>query len=222
MEVNPLQFRGIYTLLPITIDCFCYHELQMTEKLHFTSPIITVSPPEPIRNVYDEINALKCQIKWLFCFLERKKSFFFSSTWIRKSFVSSLDLFLSSTDFQQQKAALLSGYDTGIGSTTTIGSPQPICRSQVKTNGCFANYMQVSRELQISSNLLTLNPRSESSALDKRVAANSQSKQNVFSTHSQIDHNDTINNSTSSPLDSNSSLPSLSPHSPRPIYWLTM
>lgn len=51
--------------------------------------------------------------------------------------------FLSDIKQQQQQH----GYDTGIGSTTTlmspIGSPQPACRSHVKTNGHFTSYMQV-------------------------------------------------------------------------------
>lgn len=49
---------------------------------------------------------------------------------------------------QQQKQQHQSNdYDTGIGSTTTlmspVGSPQPVCRSHVKTNGHFSSYMQV-------------------------------------------------------------------------------
>lgn len=55
-------------------------------------------------------------------------------------------LFIFSPDFQSNsnKKSLLNDYDTGIGSTTTLlSSPQPVCRSQVKTNGHFTTYMQV-------------------------------------------------------------------------------
>lgn len=46
------------------------------------------------------------------------------------------------------KTSFMSDYDTGIGSTTTIGSPQP-SRSQVKTNGCFTNHIQVFIKLDV-------------------------------------------------------------------------
>lgn len=48
---------------------------------------------------------------------------------------------------QQHNQDQSNDYDTGIGSTTTlmspVGSPQPVCRSHVKTNGHFSSYMQV-------------------------------------------------------------------------------
>ncbi|CAH1729763.1 unnamed protein product [Chironomus riparius] len=47
------------------------------------------------------------------------------------------------SEFQRgNHSKTFSDYDTGIGSSTTLGSPQLACRSLVKTNGCFTNYMQ--------------------------------------------------------------------------------
>ncbi|KAG5673330.1 hypothetical protein PVAND_003390 [Polypedilum vanderplanki] len=51
----------------------------------------------------------------------------------------------NTSEFQRgNHSKTLSDYDTGIGSSTTLGSPQLACRSLVKTNGCFTNYMQPS------------------------------------------------------------------------------
>lgn len=48
------------------------------------------------------------------------------------------------TEFQRgSHSKTFCDYDTGIGSSTTLGSPQLTSRSLVKTNGCFTNYMQV-------------------------------------------------------------------------------
>lgn len=55
----------------------------------------------------------------------------------------------SNGKYHHQQQQQQNDYDTGIGSTTTlmspVGSPQPVCRSQVgKTNGN-STYMQVSQ-----------------------------------------------------------------------------
>lgn len=69
------------------------------------------------------------------CFIYfRQKCIFLFTTSINNKFI------LSFADFQS-RTSFLRDYDTG--------SPQPICRSQVKTNGHFSNYMQVSYRHQI-------------------------------------------------------------------------
>lgn len=149
-------FSGFCTLLRLYIinDYLCYHKLQTTKiisfrvhrnlfaaNFHFTT--LNCSPRSNLTRA-----DFKCQIKCLFCETARERNAFQNGKRSCAHVDKSRNLLFSllHAEFQRgsHKASFLSDYDTGIGSSTTLGSPQPICRSQVKTNGCFTNYMQVS------------------------------------------------------------------------------